>query len=553
VAVVVAAACVIPMVPAAAAQEAPPPTVPGPVDPGYAGPAYLVPAVPDAGDPNAVVVPVVDATGEEVGTERLEAGEDYSVEVGTGPDGDVVSVDLDGGRTALGDRRDFWVMPPFVALKDLVVTVDGDEHRLGYSGVDYHRGRLSRFDDAETPEFEGIPDLAREALACEADDWSIGQATYTVDFIELGVHIDDRELIDKGIAGLRWGTSLPFDDEATHQLVRECDGGAPLPEHGATHHTTQWLESMSRAVYLMAASRYAGELHDVIEETLDRIDVVATGLTDQRNWSTWLRNLDTEGHVWTHRTYMMAAALGLASTLTDDPVDAARWAQLAETIARLGIANQWGEDDPMVGVNPERGGYDLLYHMYGVWLAQLYLGTLGEQSQTREELLAAIRRAVQWELTRIDPETGRVDVSGSSRTCTETNWATGTAIGLDVGETIRGLLLWGQSQSDDEAVEAALRVHEFAVENGTDCADLANPEVPPSGLPATTDDDGRGFDTPIGALSVRRVLAAVAAGVLALVVLSRLRLARWSRPLRLAVRLGVPLAVVAAGLLALAA
>ena len=56
------------------------------------------------------------------------------------------------------------------------------------------------------------------------DTWSIGQQTFTVDLVEMGVAKRDREMIAHGIKGLEWGMARPLNDEAIHELSRDCDG-----------------------------------------------------------------------------------------------------------------------------------------------------------------------------------------------------------------------------------------------------------------------------------------------------------------------------------------
>ena len=53
------------------------------------------------------------------------------------------------------------------------------------------------------------------------DTWSIGQQTFTVDLVEMGVAKRDREMIADGIKGLEWGMACPLNDEAIHELSLE--------------------------------------------------------------------------------------------------------------------------------------------------------------------------------------------------------------------------------------------------------------------------------------------------------------------------------------------
>ena len=107
---------------------------------------------------------------------------------------------------------------------------------------------------------------------------------------------------------------------------------------------------------------------------------------------------------------MHAAAMGMASTLATKPSDAKRWAADAQVIAERGIRNQLPS-----GVNPERGGFDVLYQMYGTWLAELYDGTLATSNPMKPRIERTIEKAIDWMLTRIDPTTGAFRIRGTTR------------------------------------------------------------------------------------------------------------------------------------------
>jgi hypothetical protein len=525
--------------------------IPGPIQPGFKGEAYPVPEHTEAGeDPNAVPVTLQNADGEVVGTDVVRAGQPRLVEAlddGSGR----VAIEWGDGVTAFAARENFWAMPSFVELKDMTVTIDGKTSSLGDSGLVYYNPAVWLFDRRETAEYDGIGPRAQRFLACEVDTWSMGQQTYTADLVELGVHQRDRALIDKGAAGVDWAVAVPIDDAGVHILHRECDGKT-APDYGATHHTTQWLESMGRAVYLLAASEYAGDFRRKIDSYIDRIEVIADRLVAPSNWQQWEDAIkDENGHDFTHRTFMMAAALGLASTLTDDKNDAAKWSEVAARIAQRGIENQTEN-----GVNPERGGYDVQYQMYGVRLAETYYSTLSPDSGVKPELEESIDRAIEWMTGRIDKRTGQINIGDSTRICAETNWWSGKkAEVLYAAETIRAFLLWGQVRSDTGLIDDAILLDRGEKQFGNECpAESASSSGSASGgSAADARGNDRSFETPIGRLSNRRVLAAAGAGLISFLLLGWLPLARRSTARRLTVRVGGLVVVFVAAVLVLAA
>lgn len=377
--------------------------------------------------------------------------------VGCGSDGSESAA----GRTVTGSEL---APASFVDLQDVEVTIDGATTPLGASSLTYVRRGPEGFDDPDTPTFEGISGALRAFLACQQDTWSVGGQTLIVDLITRGVTEDDRALVDKGVVGVEWGAGLGLTDEGIHTLTRTCDGATETVETlGGTHTGTQWLESMGRAVWLLRAADPDEEYAAEIDRTITRIEELAADLVDpqnQRVWEeTWLT--DAAGNIFTHKTWMRAAGLALAATLTDDRPAAEEWAAEAERIAREGLSAQ--RDD---GVNPERGGHDVTYQMYGTWLATLYDSTLAP-GPLKVDVEAMIDRSVEWFSGRVDPTTGQVDITGSTRTC---NAGDGSSP-YEAPDAVRVFLAWGAMHPDrPELIDQAVLIDQGAVSPGNPCS-----------------------------------------------------------------------------------
>lgn len=338
--------------------------------------------------------------------------------------------------------------PSFVQLGELDVPADGEPVPLADSGLRYYRRDVEIFDDPASSGHDGISVSAREVLACRADAWNMGAQIFTVDQIAMGIDRGDPTLVERGAVGVDWGVEVPLNDAGEHLLRRECDG-TTVPTSGGTHTGLQWLEALGRAVHLLRAT--GDPVHEErIDRYLARIDEYAELVTRPENERYWREHwlVDEDGNIFTHKTYMRAAALGLAASLTEDREAAARWAEEAAAVAREGMVAQRAD-----GVNPERGGYDVSYQMYGTWLAQLYYSTL-EPGPLKTELGAAIDRSVDWMWGRVDPATGRVDIGDSTRTCTELD---GNAT-YESADTVRVFLLWGAVRDRRDLLERAVAI-----------------------------------------------------------------------------------------------
>ncbi len=381
-------------------------------------------------------------------------------------------MDWASGRTAIGDRADFWAMPSFVKLAHYTVPDDGRATAPAISGWYDAKAASAAFDDRKTPQYDGIPIFTRRFLSCGSDLWSIGDQTIAVDVLALGIQQNSRALIEQGVTGMDWGVAQPIDAEGVQELYRPCDGKT-IADYGSTHHTTQWLESLSRGVYLLASSPYAGEYRGKIATYIDRVNLVATRLAEPKNYADWESKIDVDGkgHDFTHRTFMMAAAMGLASTLAERRSDGAHWSRIAATIVKRGIGNQWAN-----GVNPERGGFDVQYQMYGTWLAELYRSTIQPGTAPARALDHTIARAIDWMATRIDPSTGKIDITGSTRVCAETNQFSGVpSLRLDPRDTIRVFSYQGMTKPDPQLTRLAILVERNQVQAGNPCPATSGP------------------------------------------------------------------------------
>jgi hypothetical protein len=344
------------------------------------------------------------------------------------------------------------VMDHFRAFSDLELTIDGSQVPIFESGVGYHRGSIDSFDDPSTVGHDGIAKTIQAFLACETHAWSIGSQTFTVNAIAQGAMTDDADLIEKGARGIDWALGLTVLSDGVHQLDRDCDTEGPIPDNGGTHHSAQWLETLGQAVYWLFLTDDPELYRDRIESYVSRSETIANRQSDEENLAFWKDRwvIEDDGNVFTHKSYMMAAGLGLAASLTDDSKAAQRWRSEAAEIARFGLEQQRPN-----GVNPERGDHDVIYQMYGVSLAQLYYASLADDAPLKVELAEMIDQAIGWSAGRIDPQTGQVDITGSTRTCVTTDDSTA----YFTADLVRVFLIWASLHEErtdlsDQAVLA---------------------------------------------------------------------------------------------------
>ncbi len=239
---------------------------------------------------------------------------------------------------------------------------------------------------------DGASTLSAEWVAGTRKDWFIENQRGGSDLVEAGVALGDRKLVDAGLREFEWG------------YARQAkDGG--FPETGDPFHSTSiFVLDSGRALIALRERR------EEFPEFMPRLDKLAAQLGAAANWMLQPAVLERgkRGNMpYTHRRWIVAAALGQASQLTGN----ARFAKAAAEFAEDGIKLQ-RED----GENPEKGGFDVSYQMVDGLNGSRYYTTLDCASQA--ELMARVRRMIEktcrWEMRHISAD-GEVDVDGSTR------------------------------------------------------------------------------------------------------------------------------------------
>jgi len=213
---------------------------------------------------------------------------------------------------------------------------------------------------------------------------------------------------------------------------QQPDGG--FGSGDAFHSTSFFVEALSRACIL------------------DPTGANEARLSCLRRGAAWLTSPSVEPRgaasnaPYTHRRFILAAALGQAAELTSD----ATLARRAAAWAREGLALQTGD-----GTDPERGGFDAGYQMVGVLFALRYLCGCADAA-LRASLREGVRRATKRELTRLAPD-GSIDATGSTRIEIEKSRA-GKVKDVPYGEFMQALVFGAQALPEPAWLEPAERI-----------------------------------------------------------------------------------------------
>jgi hypothetical protein len=220
-----------------------------------------------------------------------------------------------------------------------------------------------------------------------AGNWYIEEQRYGADAVCAGIAQHDTAAIERGLKGLRWG----FEQQ-------QPDGSFNCPD--AFHSTSFFVEAAARACLLLGASEYANQYASAVDEMKPRILraalwMVQPGIEEQG---------ERRNTPYTHRRYLVAAALGEAGVLCGNQA----LIDHSKSYIREGIALQQPD-----GVNPEKGGYDCSYQAAGLYYAECYYDLVADQ-EMKSALRPMLEKGFAWLRTRVLPD-GRMDVSGNTR------------------------------------------------------------------------------------------------------------------------------------------
>lgn len=225
----------------------------------------------------------------------------------------------------------------------------------------------------------------------QSNRWYIEQQRYGADLIQAGVYTRNTRLIDDGLKALDWG------------FRKEAQDGS-FPGTGDPFHSTSLFVEASARALLLLKEYNKDEYQNPINEYTPKISAAAHWLTQDRVQEIGRRN----NAPYTHRCWVLAATLGEAGELCNDP----SLIKVSEYYARKGLERQTPE-----GINPEKGGEDSSYQVVGILMAEKYY-TVCRSADLKSRIIGMIQKGLDWELTQITPE-GDINTSGSTRTGVE--------------------------------------------------------------------------------------------------------------------------------------
>ncbi|MEE3715563.1 hypothetical protein V2H45_02255 [Tumidithrix elongata RA019] len=265
--------------------------------------------------------------------------------------------------------------------------------------------------------------------------WYIEEQKYGEELIIAGIINNNPTIIETGFKMFDWG------------FARQASDGSFPGTSDDFHSTSFFVQAVARSMLFIQQSPVSSKYSAQVAKYKPLVLRAARWMITPDIWTIGIkRNLP-----YTHRRYLVAAALGLTGKLTGDQ----ELITYARTSLNDGISLQLSD-----GVNPEKGGYDSSYQMVGLVYAQRWVSYFPSDSIT-PKVITMINKGLNWEKGRI-LATGEISDVGNTR----------TGPGLDVNRTgnfkpvdnrfvVRGFAYWASATGNNTWQSIASRIASF--------------------------------------------------------------------------------------------
>jgi hypothetical protein len=218
-------------------------------------------------------------------------------------------------------------------------------------------------------------------------NWYIEEQRYGSDAILGGIAEQNMAAIERGLKILHWG----FEQQ-------QADGSFNCPD--AFHSTSFFVEATAHACLLLSVSPFAEKYAAETDWLKPRIRAAAFWMVQPSVEATGRRR----NVPYTHRRYLVAAALGEAGVLCAEQ----SLIEKSKEYILEGISLQ----DPS-GINPEKGGYDCNYQAAGLVFAERYYNLVAD-GQLKQKIQSMLEKALGWLAGRVRVD-GTIDTNGNTR------------------------------------------------------------------------------------------------------------------------------------------
>jgi hypothetical protein len=298
------------------------------------------------------------------------------------------------------------------------------------TNVLYHR--LSRAYNSMSPNGANGANVRWESN--QSERWYIEAQRYGEGLVIGGLIKNDAKAIEVGFKMFDWG------------FARQSADGSFKGTGDPFHSTSFFVQAVARTLLVIQQSPQSSKYAKQVARYKPLLHRAARWMISADVWNKGTKN----NQPYTHRRYLVAAALGLTSKLTGD--------RELLNYARMSIKDGLALQRPD-GVNPEKGGYDSSYQMVGVVYAQRWL-TYFPNDPLAPKVVAMINQALTWEQTKILP-TGEIANWGNTRTWGQESGRAGKIKKVDYNMALRGFAYWAAVTKNPKWALIAHQIAQF--------------------------------------------------------------------------------------------
>ncbi|MDF5721434.1 MAG: hypothetical protein PUP91_13335 [Rhizonema sp. PD37] len=257
----------------------------------------------------------------------------------------------------------------------------------------------------------------------QAKVWYIEGQRFSEELVIGGLIKNDPKAMTAAFKMFDWGFA--------HQAADGSFRGTGDPFHS----TSLFVAAVARSLLVIQYSPHARQYAAQLAHYKPLVYRAARWMISPTVWKPGIQH----NQPYTHRHYLVAAALGLTGKLSGD-LELVNYARkLIEDGLLLQLPN---------GVNPEKGGYDSSYQMVGVLYAERWV-TYFPKDSLSPQLTAMINRALSWEKTRIS-SLGVIRNQGNTRTAGKETGRSGKVKNVDYRSVIHGFAYWASVTNDQQ-------------------------------------------------------------------------------------------------------
>ncbi|MBD2512135.1 hypothetical protein H6G91_33760 [Nostoc muscorum FACHB-395] len=272
-------------------------------------------------------------------------------------------------------------------------------------------------------------------ISNQARRWYIEEQRYGEDLIIGGLINNDPQAIEAGFKMFDWG------------FAHQVDDGSFFITGDRFHSTSFFVQSVAHTLLVIEQSPYSEKYANQVAKYKPLVHRATRWMILPNVWKKGIRRNEP----YTHRRYLVAAALGLTGKLTGDE----ELIKYSRKSIKDGLSLQRPD-----GVNPEKGGHDSSYQTVGVMYAQRWV-TYFPNDSLIPKVVQMIDKSLSWEQTRILPS-GEISTKGNTRTGGREKIRDGSRYKkVGPGSQIRAFAYWASVTGNQKWEETARKLTKF--------------------------------------------------------------------------------------------